>query len=122
MAGSSVKLAHLKATGPFAELSDDALRTAVLLADEVAVPAGYVLVYEGDWGDEVFVIADGTAAVVVDGDGVNDLGPGAMIGSVPPLRPPAAGATVIATSSMRFFVFDGHGFASLVHDHPSIVA
>jgi CRP-like cAMP-binding protein len=122
MAGFAVKLAHLKATEPFADLSDDALETAVVLADEVAVPAGYVLVYEGDWGDEVFVIADGTAAVVVDGSGVTYLGPGAMIGEVSPLRPLAAGATVIATSAMRFFVFDRDGFAALVHDHPSIVA
>jgi CRP-like cAMP-binding protein len=121
-AGFAVKLAHLKATGPFADLSDDALETAVLLADEVAVPAGYVLVYEGDWGDEVFVIADGTAAVMVNGSGVTDLGPGAMIGAVAPLRPLAAGATIIATSAMRFFVFDRDGFATLVHDHPSIVS
>jgi CRP-like cAMP-binding protein len=122
MVGASVKLAHLKATRPFAGLGDDALETAVLVADEVAVPAGYVLVYEGDFGDEVFLIAEGTAAVMVAGDGVGDLGPGAMIGTVAPLRPPAAGATVIATSAMRFFVFDGDGFASLVHEHPSIVA
>lgn len=121
MVGSSVKLAHLRATTPFASLSDHALEAAVMLADEVAVPAGYVLVYEGDWGDEVFVIADGTAAVVVDGEGLINLGPGAMIGAVAPLRPPAARASVVATSAMRFFVFDGDGFSSLAHDHPAIL-
>jgi CRP-like cAMP-binding protein len=120
--GASVKLAHLRATAPFAGLSDRALASAVLLAEEVAVPAGYVLIYEGDLGDEVFVIADGMAAVVVDGHCAGDLGPGTIIGSVPPLRPPAAGATVVATSAMRFFVFDGGGFASLARQHPSIVA
>jgi CRP-like cAMP-binding protein len=121
MVGWSVKLAHLRAATPFASLSDEALEAAVLLADEVAVPAGYVLVYEGDWGDEVFVIAEGTAVVVVDGDGFAHLGPGAMVGAAPPLRPPAPNATVVATSAMRFFVFDGDGFSSLARAHPSIL-
>ena len=121
MVGSSFKLAHLKAAAPFAGLSDEALESAVLLADEVAVPAGYVLVYEGDWGDEVFVIAEGTAAVVVDGEGLAQLGPGAMIGAAPPLQPPAPTATVVATSAMRFFVFDGAGFSALAREHPTIL-
>jgi CRP-like cAMP-binding protein len=121
MAGSGVKLAHLRATTPFTTLSDQALETAVGLADEVAVPAGYVLVYEGDWGDEVFVIADGTAAVIVDDERHSSLGPGAMFGANPPLRPPATGASVVATSPMRFFVFDADGFASFAADHPVIL-
>ncbi len=120
MVGPSAKLAHLRGTPPFSALEDDELAAVAFLADEVAAPTGYVLVYEGDWGDEVFVLAEGHAAVVVDGARLDTLGPGAMVGDVAPLQPPAPGATVVASSPVRFFVFDREGFSSLVDDHPSL--
>lgn len=122
MVGLSAKLSHLRATPPFAGLSDDALATVATLADEVAVPAGYIIVYDGDWGDEVFVVADGTAAVIVDGRAELTLGVGALVGALAPLAPPSPWTTVVASSAMRFFVFDRDGFAGLVADHPELIS
>ena len=83
------------------------------LGSAVAVPAGYVLVYDGDLRDEVFVVADGTAAVVVDGRAERLLGPGAVIGAPPPLAPPAIGTMIVAATPTRFFVCDRKAFAAL---------
>jgi CRP-like cAMP-binding protein len=121
MVGPSVKLAHLRVTPPFSGLPDDALDTAANMADEVAVPTGFVLVYEGDWGDEVFVIAEGNAAVLVEGQRVDTLVAGALFGGIGASEPLPAGSTVVAASPMRFFVFDSDGFRDLLDDHPSLV-
>ena len=82
------------------------------------MPAGYVLVYEGDWRDEVFVICDGTAAVIVDGHAQLLLGPGSVIGAVPPLAPPTRAARVVAATPTRFFVFERNAFAELGMHQP----
>jgi CRP-like cAMP-binding protein len=120
--GLASKLAHLRATPPFDRLDDDSLVRVAALADEVAVPAGYVMIYEGEWGDEVFVVADGTAAVIADGRAETTLGVGAVVGATAPLGPPARWTTVVASSPMRFFVFDRDGYAELAAHHPELVA
>jgi CRP-like cAMP-binding protein len=114
MVGLSMKLAHLRATPPFSHLDEEALADVAVLAEEVAVPTGYILVYDGDWGEEVFVVVDGTAKVIVDGRCEVTLGPGAIVGA----GALAPGVTVVAASPMRFFVFDREGFASLAPTDP----
>src|SRR5437016_8422969 len=59
---------QLRTVRLFDGCSDEELERIAQLADEIAVPAGYVLVYEGDWGHEVFVVAEGEAEVTAGGD------------------------------------------------------
>jgi CRP-like cAMP-binding protein len=86
---------------------------------QVAVPAGYVLAYDGDWRDQVFVVSDGTAAVVVDGRAERLLGPGTVLGAEPPLAPPAPGTMVMAATPARFLVCDRRTFAALATPRPA---
>jgi CRP-like cAMP-binding protein len=112
-----VKVEHLRDVPLFDGIAEIDLRDIALMADEVAVPSGYVLVYEGDWGDEVFVVAEGEA-VVVAGESRAMAPAGSVIGELAALPPPPAGATVTAATPMRFFVFERAGFASLLHELP----
>jgi CRP-like cAMP-binding protein len=109
----STRLARLRLLPSFHALDEAAIERAAALADEMAVPAGYVLVYDGDWRDEVFVVSEGTAAVIVDGHAERSLGPGSVIGAEPPLGPPTPRTTVVAATPTRFFIFDRKGFATL---------
>jgi CRP-like cAMP-binding protein len=100
--------------------SDEELRRIAQMADEIAVPAGYVLVYEGDWGNEVFVVAEGEALVTVGGRTLAVLGASGVIGELAVLNPAPRTATVTASTAMRFFVFDRDSFEALMEEFPLI--
>ena len=70
-----VKVDHLRKLPLFDGLSDQQLARVAGLADEVAVPPGYVLVHEGAFGHEVFVLAEGEAEVAAEGGSLQCSGP-----------------------------------------------
>jgi CRP-like cAMP-binding protein len=115
-----VKVEHLREVRLFDGCSDEQLERIARMADEVAVPAGYVLVYEGDWGHEVFVVAEGEAEVTAGGRILALLDVGAVIGELAVLNPAPRTATVVAASPMRFFVFDDQAFEALLNEFPVI--
>ena len=115
-----VKVEHLREALLLEGSSDDALRRIAQMADEIAVPAGYVLVYEGDWGDEVFVVADGEARVTAGGRTLAVLGASAVIGEIAVLDPAPRTATVTALTSMRCFVLNRDAFDALLDEFPLI--
>ncbi|MEY2423226.1 MAG: hypothetical protein QOI95_3293 [Acidimicrobiaceae bacterium] len=115
-----VKVEHLREVHLFDGCSDEELERIARMADEVAVPAGYVLVYEGDWGHEVFVVAEGEAEVTAGGRMLALLDTGSVIGELAVLNPAPRTATVVAASPMRFFVFDDVAFESILTDFPAI--
>lgn len=93
------------------------------LADEVDVPAGRVMIREGDLGHEFFVIETGTAEVTRDGDGdaLAELGPGDFFGEMALLEEDRRTATVTATTAMTVIVISGHDFRGLRHSMPSVI-
>jgi len=115
-----VKVEHVREVLLFDGCSDEELRRIARMADEIAVPAGYVLVYEGDWGHDVFVVAEGEARVTVNGRTLAVLGVGSVIGELAVLSPAPRSATVTAATPMRFFVFYADAFEALLTEHPVI--
>ena len=115
-----MKVEHLRGVLLFDGCSDDELGRIAQIADEIAVPAGYVVVYEGDWGDEVFVVADGEARVTAGGRTLAVLSASAVIGELAALHPAPRTATVVAATPMRFFVFDLNAFEALLDEFPVI--
>ena len=65
---------------------------------------GDTLTRQGDAGDELFLILDGTVDVEVDGDVVAEIGPGALLGERALLEGGKRTATVVATSPLRVVV------------------
>src|SRR5918992_2674084 len=53
-----------------------------MLADEVDVPAGKVLMRQGETGMDMMVIVDGSVSVERDGNRLNTLGPGDFFGEI----------------------------------------
>jgi CRP-like cAMP-binding protein len=115
-----VKIEHVREVRLFDGCSDEELERIARMADEIAVPAGYVVVYEGDWGHEVFVVAEGEAEVTAGGRMLALLDAGAVIGELAVLNPAPRTATVVAASPMRFFVFDDEAFQSILREFPAI--
>ena len=88
--------------------------------DEVDVPAGYVLMRQGDVGREMFVIASGRVVVEQDGKQVNELGPGGVLGEMALISEAPRSATVRVVEPARLFVAGHREFHSLMDSNPTI--
>ena len=60
-----------------------------------------IIIEQGQPGGPIYLILDGLAHVDVDGEGVAELGPGAIIGERSVLEGGLATATVTATTAVR---------------------
>ncbi|HMD56722.1 MAG TPA: cyclic nucleotide-binding domain-containing protein [Solirubrobacteraceae bacterium] len=92
---------HLKTIPLFSSLSDKALDTVAVFANETSVSSGKRLVHEGDYSYDLIVIESGTADVIKDGEVIASLGPGDVFGEMGMLAGGKRTADVVATSSMR---------------------
>jgi CRP/FNR family cyclic AMP-dependent transcriptional regulator len=90
------------------------------LTEEVEVPAGRVLMRQGDRGREAFVIADGRAKATIRGKGTSMMGPGECFGEMALLHAAPRAATVTAATDMRLFVLGSREFSELVDSHPIV--
>ncbi len=80
----------------------------------VEVPAGGVVVREGDRGDRFFVITEGTAVVAVGGTARRALGPGDAFGEIALLHDVPRTATVTASTPLRLEALDRGTFLEVV--------
>jgi CRP/FNR family transcriptional regulator, cyclic AMP receptor protein len=112
--------ARLKDVPFFRTMSKKELAVVAQQTDEIDVPAGRVLAREGDFGDEFFVIDDGTAEVTRGGERIAELGPGDFFGELALLEAERRNATVTATSPMRLIVMTRPSFRALDRSSPQV--
>jgi len=117
---SDPKVDLISAVPLFAQCGRGDLQGLAALMDEVDVPAGYVLMRQGDIGREMFVVASGRVIVERDGQQINDLGPGGVIGEMALVSEAPRSATVRAVEPTRLFVAGHREFHSLMDAHPTI--
>ena len=114
--------AQLREVPFFKGLSKRELATVAQNTDEVDVQAGRVIAREGDFGQEFFVIIDGTAEVLRDGAPIAELGPGEFFGEMALLDEERRVATVKAISAMRVLVMTRQSFRDIDRSMPQIHA
>jgi CRP/FNR family transcriptional regulator, cyclic AMP receptor protein len=112
--------ARLKDVPFFRTMSKKELAVVAQQTDEIDVPAGKVLAREGDFGDEFFMIDDGTAEVTRGGERIAELGPGDFFGELALLEAERRNATVTATSPMRLIVMTRPSFRALDRSSPQV--
>ena len=113
--------ARLKKIPVFADLSDEEIGHITSLAAEVSVPEGKELVREGDYSYDVLAIEEGTARVERDGQYIDDVGPGDVVGEMGVLERSQRNATVRATSPMRLVTLTGWDIRRLKKSAPNAV-
>ena len=99
--------ARLRAIKLFQSFSEEEVHEVSPFADEISVPAGKVLVREGDYSYQFMSIEEGTAEVTRNGEHVADLGPGDFFGEIGLLERGLRTATVTAKTPMRLITLDG---------------
>ena len=109
---------HLAQVPLFSALSRKELGLVARRAEDVVVPAGKVLVSEGETGQQFFVIMSGTASLTRRGRKIATLGPGNSFGELAILDKYPRNATAVADTPMELIVLGQREFAGLIDDVP----
>ena len=110
----------LRSVPLFDSLSKGDRRTIAQHADEVDAPEGTELVRQGDFAYEFFVIEEGTADVLRDGERVAELGPGDFLGEMGIVSRAVRNATVVTTSPARVIVMSEQALRSIRSSNPKV--
>ncbi len=111
-------LALLRSLEIFAPLRPTVLERLVGELEPLVLEQGIVVIQQGDVGDRFYVIAEGDAAVDVDGRTVASLGAGEAFGEIALLRDVPRIATVTTTSQTRLLALAREPFLEAVTGHP----
>jgi CRP-like cAMP-binding protein len=120
MAGRDAYLDHLASVPLFAACSRKELQTIARASDELSIPAGRVLVEQGQTGRECFVILEGSATVKRNNRKVATLGPGSYFGELSLLDKGPRTATVTADTALTVLVLGPREFSSVLEQVPGL--
>jgi CRP/FNR family cyclic AMP-dependent transcriptional regulator len=105
----------------FNHLSKSELERLAGLLQVQSVAAGHQLVREGGFAHEFFLIEDGEAAVLQDGERIATLGPGDFFGEIGLLETERRTASVVATTPLDVIVMFQPEFEQMKKELPTVV-
>jgi CRP-like cAMP-binding protein len=108
------KVQALSSVRLFSACTKRELRDIAGLCTPAFVAEGFVLTTQGSPGVDCFVIADGEAAVHIDGRPVATVGPGDCVGEMALLDGGPRTATVVARTPMRLYTMTPGEFRSFL--------
>jgi len=120
MAGRNQYLDHLAAVPLFAACSHKELQRIARASDETQLPAGRVLMRQGESGRECFVIVDGEVKIERNGKKVATVGAGACIGEMSLLDKGPRTATAIAQTPLSVLVLGPREFSGVLEEVPGL--
>ena len=104
----------LRRVPAFAELPITAVERVAVGLRPITAPTGAALMTQGEQGDQFVVIATGEIEVIVDGQPIHRLGPGAGVGEIALLRHGPRTATVVALTDVTGYSVDASTFLAAV--------
>ncbi len=120
--GELDRMVVLRRVPLFSELDPEDLQRIAATAQERLYPAGEALVREGDFGDELIVIVDGSVRITKrDGETeryVRTYAAGDHIGELAVLRDRPRAATVVAEEDVRGLCIGGEALRAILQERP----
>ncbi len=92
------------------------------LAEEVDVPAGKMLIRQGDTGGDLMVLASGHVSVERDGARINTLGPGDFFGEIALIDGGTRTATITTEEPSRLVVLGHREFHAMMDEFPEVAS
>jgi serine phosphatase RsbU (regulator of sigma subunit) len=90
--------------------------------DRLRLPAGAVVIREGEPGDTMFVLLQGELSVTVRGKPIDYLLPGSVLGEMAMLDARSRSATAVAVGEVELVRFDRPRFLELIRRQPEFAA
>lgn len=109
----------LKNLPRFCDLSERGMREVCETGREVTVPKGWAFIGEQTPADTAYLLLDGSAAVMVQGERVAELGPGDIVGEVGLRDNRLRTATVFALEPLTLLHFTRREFGDLYERIPA---
>jgi CRP-like cAMP-binding protein len=118
---STERIDRLRTVPIFSELPDGSLGRIAELVTEVSVPAGHVLMQQGQPGSGLLVIEEGSVAVERPGKPPFEVGPGEFLGELALLTEEGVHtARVQARTDIRMLAIGRGDLARLLEEEPRI--
>jgi CRP-like cAMP-binding protein len=105
----------------FADLSQPHLEEVAHTIGEELFPEGQRVLRQGMSGGGLFIILEGEAEVVIDGDSRARLGRGDFFGEIAALTGDAPSADVVAATMLRCVTVPGPELEAFLLDHPTVM-
>jgi CRP/FNR family cyclic AMP-dependent transcriptional regulator len=119
---SDAKLDLLRRIPLFMGLDRHQIERLGQLAEEVDVPAGKMLIRQGDSGGDLMVLASGQVAVVRDGGHIRTLGPGDFFGEIALIDGGLRTATITTEEPSRLVVLGRREFHAVMDEFPEVAS
>jgi MFS family permease len=113
-----VEIGLLRSLSLFARLPPPTLESLARALEPMVVPAGKVVIHQGDAGDQFYAIADGEVEVARDGMAVATLKRGDGFGELALLLDRPRNATVTAVTETRLYALGREEFLPAVTGNP----
>ncbi len=120
LAAMDEKLELLRHVPLFADLDERSLEAIGVLAHEVQLPAGHVLMREGEPGANFYVIADGTLRIEQSGATIRSMTAGGFLGEIALLDHGARTAKATCVTDCRLLAIEHHEFDRLLQSFPHL--
>jgi len=113
-------LDHLAQVPLFRGMTNKELRDIAKATVELTIDQGKEFVTQGDVGREAFVVVEGTADVVRNGQTIAQLGPGACVGELALLDHGPRTASVLAATPLTVLVLGPREFLGVLDEVPTL--
>jgi CRP-like cAMP-binding protein len=120
MSGKKAWLDHLRNVSLFSACTNRDLQKIARASDELSLPAGALIVDQGQTGREAFVLLEGSATVRRNGKKVATLGPGDVIGELSLLDHGPRTASVTCETECLLLVLEQRNFVGVLDDVPAL--
>jgi hypothetical protein len=114
------KMLHLKALPIFEGLSARQLMNLAGSVREESLPAGEVVVTQGDCDDRLFLVVEGVIHILRGETLLAEMGPGDFFGEIALFEGTARTATAVAESRVRLLALERADLLSLIEEMPGI--
>ena len=122
MSPKDQKLELLASVRLFGKCGSKEIQRLGELSDVIDLPAGRVLMRQGETGQEMMIIVEGRAAIEKDGQTIAERGPGDVVGEMALLTEMSRRATVTLMTDARLLVVGHREFHALMDEMPTVRA
>lgn len=120
MASRKAHLEHLRNVNLFSGCTNKELERIAKSSDEITMPAGALIVDQGQTGREAFIVLNGTVNVRRNGKKIGTFGPGTVVGELSLLDHGPRTATVSCDTDCTLLLLDQRHFMAVLDDVPSL--